>query len=24
LRIALRHCRLLRCRRKGCANGPPS
>jgi hypothetical protein len=23
-RIALRHCRLLRCRRKGYANGPPS
>jgi hypothetical protein len=22
--IALRHCRLLRCRRRGCANGPPS
>src|SRR5882757_964880 len=24
LRIALRHCRLLRCRHKECANGPPS
>ena len=24
LRIALRHCRLSRCRHKGCANGPPS